>query len=88
MISGVSPCFYILTMLWFSSSVAQHLERLEMVLGHLEKEGLKAKLEKCAFFRPEVKYLGHVISAQGVATDPGKIAAVAQWRCPETMSEL
>lgn len=72
----------------FSSSVAQHLERLEMVLGHLEKEGLKAKLEKCAFFRPEVKYLGHVISAQGVATDPGKIAAVAQWRCPETMSEL
>ncbi len=47
-----------------------------MVLGCLEKEGLKAKLEKCAFFRPEVKYLGNVISAQGVATDP-KIEAVA-----------
>lgn len=72
----------------FSSSVVQHLERLGMVLGRLEKEGLKAKLEKCAFFKQEVKYLGHVISAQGVATDPGKIEAVAQWRCPTTVSEL
>lgn len=35
-----------------------------------------------------MKYLGHVISAQGVATDPGKIEAVAQWHCPETVSEL
>ncbi len=52
----------------FSSSIAQHLERLEMVLSRLEKEGLKVKLEKCAFFRPDVKYLGHVISAQGVET--------------------
>lgn len=72
----------------FSSSIDQHLERLEMVLGRLEKEGLKAKLEKCAFFRREVKYLGHVISAQGVATDPGKIEAVTHWRCPGTVSEL
>ncbi|KAL1281970.1 hypothetical protein QQF64_000773 [Cirrhinus molitorella] len=72
----------------FSSSIAQHLERLAMVLDRLEKEGLKVKLEKCAFFRSEVKYLGHVISAQGVATDPGKIEAVAQWRRPETVSEL
>ncbi|KAK3535829.1 hypothetical protein QTP70_021149, partial [Hemibagrus guttatus] len=48
----------------------QHLERLEIVLGCLEKEGLKAKLEKCSFFKPEVKYLGHVISADGVAMDP------------------
>ncbi|XP_016300864.1 uncharacterized protein LOC107657336 [Sinocyclocheilus anshuiensis] len=72
----------------FSSSIVQHLERLDMVLGRLEKEGLKAKLGKCVFFRPEVKYLGHVISAQGVATDPGKIEAFAQWRCPETVSEL
>lgn len=35
-----------------------------------------------------MKYLGHVISAQGVATDPGKIEAVARWRCPETVSEF
>ncbi|KAL7831377.1 hypothetical protein SRHO_G00308800 [Serrasalmus rhombeus] len=72
----------------FSSTVAQHLERLDLVLGRLQREGLKAKLEKCSFFKQEVSYLGHVISSQGVATDPSKIEAVAGWRRPGTVSEL
>ncbi|KAL0152304.1 hypothetical protein M9458_052027 [Cirrhinus mrigala] len=72
----------------FSSSIAQHMERLEVVLSRLEREGLKAKLGKCAFLRQEVKYLGHVISSTGVATDPSKIEAVAQWPCPSNVTEL
>ena len=72
----------------FSTSVTQHLERLELVLSRLQKEGLKAKLEKCAFFQQEVQYLGHVISGEGVATDPSKIEAVAQWKRPNHLSEL
>lgn len=63
----------------FSSSVSQHLERLELVLQQLQRGGLKAKLSKCVFFQQEVKYLGHVISDQGVSTDPSKISAVANW---------
>ncbi|KAL7859568.1 hypothetical protein SRHO_G00147150 [Serrasalmus rhombeus] len=73
---------------WFWPVVAQHLERLDLVLGWLQQEGLKAKLEKCSFFKQEVSYLGHVISSQGVATDPSKIEAVAGWRHPGTVSEL
>ena len=71
-----------------SSTVNQHLQRLEMVLTRLQMEGLKAKLGKCAFFKPEVHYLGHVISQQGVATDPSKVEAVASWRRPTNTSEL
>uniref|UniRef100_A0A8C1Y575 Gypsy retrotransposon integrase-like protein 1 n=2 Tax=Cyprinus carpio TaxID=7962 RepID=A0A8C1Y575_CYPCA len=72
----------------FSSSVSQHLERLEVVFRRFERENLKVKLEKCAFFQPEVKYLGHVISSEGVATDPRKIEAVIQWPRPSTVKEL
>ncbi len=72
----------------FSSSVTQHLERLEVVLGRLKREGLKAKLEKCAFFKQEVKYLGHVVSSQGVATDPSKVEVVANWGHPSNVTEL
>lgn len=61
----------------FSSSVAQHLERLEVVLSRLKREGLKANLGKCAFFRQQVRYLGHIVSSQGVATDPSKVEVVA-----------
>ncbi|KAL1280076.1 hypothetical protein QQF64_014676 [Cirrhinus molitorella] len=72
----------------FSSSVEQHLMQLEVVLSRLEQQGLKAKLEKCSFFQKEVRYLGHIISAEGVSTVPSKIQAVSQWRCPEMVGEL
>ncbi|XP_035796548.1 retrovirus-related Pol polyprotein from transposon 412 [Amphiprion ocellaris] len=72
----------------FSSTVAQHLDRLEVVLRRLQQEGLKAKLTKCAFFQREVHYLGHVTSDQGVATDPSKVEVVANWQPPTTISEL
>ena len=85
---GQSLLLYLDDIVVYSSSVEQHLQRLEMVLGRLQKEGLKAKLEKCAFFQQEVGYLGHVISSKGVATDPKKIDAVANWRRPSHLSEL
>ena len=72
----------------FSTTVQQHLERLDLVLSRLQNEGLKAKMSKCTFFQRKVKYLGHVVSDQGVATDLSKIEAVAQWRHPNTVSEL
>ncbi|KAI4897396.1 hypothetical protein NFI96_007157 [Prochilodus magdalenae] len=78
---------------WFStldlaSGYNQHIQRLEVVLDPLQREGLKAKWEKCAFFQKEVGYLGHVISAKGVSTDPAKVEAVAQWQRPQNVSEL
>uniref|UniRef100_A0A8P4KCX1 Gypsy retrotransposon integrase-like protein 1 n=1 Tax=Dicentrarchus labrax TaxID=13489 RepID=A0A8P4KCX1_DICLA len=72
----------------FSSTVDEHLERLDAVLSRLQQEKLKVKLEKCCFFRTEVNYLGHVISKDGVATDPGKISAVADWSRPTHVTEL
>ena len=85
---GQSLLLYLDDIIVYSSSVEQHLQRLELVLGRLQKEGLKAKLEKCAFFREEVDYLGHVISRRGVSTDPKKIEAVANWKRPTHVSEL
>ncbi|KAI5086051.1 hypothetical protein C0J45_23499, partial [Silurus meridionalis] len=43
---------------------------------------------KCAFFQHEVKYLGHVILAQGVSTDPSKIEAVVNWQHPTSVQAL
>ena len=62
---GQSLLLYLDDIVVYSSSVEQHFQRREMVLGRLQKEGLKAKWEKCAFFKQEDGYLGHVISSQG-----------------------
>lgn len=72
----------------FSCTIEEHLDRLKVVLGRLQKENLKVKLSKCAFFQQEVHYLGHVISDKGVSTDPSKVEVVANWQTPSTISEL
>lgn len=72
----------------FSSDFKSHLQRLELVFERLKHHNLKLKLKKCSFFQSEVKYLGHVISAAGVSTDPEKIRAVEEWRRPRTLTEL
>ena len=51
-------------------------EHLRLVLGVLREKQLYAKLSKCEFWINEVQFLGHVISAQGIAVDPTKVDAV------------
>ena len=36
----------------------------------------------------EMQFLGHMISAQGIAVDPAKVEAVIQWECPKSMMEI
>lgn len=72
----------------FSSSFEQHLSRLGLVLTRFRECGLKVKWSKCSLFQRQVSYLGHVISAEGVATDPEKTRVVAQWPRPSTVAEL
>ena len=72
----------------YASTFEQHLARLELVLSRLRHHNLKLKLSKCHFFAKEVQYLGHVISAEGVATDPDKTRVVAEWPRPQTARDL
>ena len=72
----------------FSKTKEEHLQRLTSVLQRMEKAGLKLKGSKCEFFRTSVKYLGHVVSANGVETDPEKIAVLKNWPVPKSVKEL
>jgi hypothetical protein len=69
-------------------SLEEHLDHLHTVLYLLRNHQLKAKLSKCLFGQPQVEYLGHIISAQGVQTDPGKIHETVKWAVPETVKKL
>ena len=72
----------------FSRTPEEHIHRLRAVFEKLKAAGLKLKPSKCDFFKKEIKYLGHVVSEQGVSTDPDKIKAVTEWPQPTTVTKV
>jgi hypothetical protein len=57
----------------YSQNEEEHCRNSTTVLPILQSNQPKAKMSKCTFFAPQVEYLGHIISGQGVSTDPSKI---------------
>lgn len=66
----------------------QHLVDLEVVLKLIQANYLVAKKSKCSFAGPKVEYLRHIITKNGVSTDPSKIEAMVQWPQPTTVKQL
>jgi len=79
---------YLDDLIIYSTTIEEHIERLDKVFTRLKEHGLKLKGKKCHFFKPQVKYLGHIISSEGIATDPEKIDVVKGWPRPETLKDL
>ncbi|KAE8795284.1 putative retrotransposon protein [Hordeum vulgare] len=72
----------------FSKNLCEHLEHIQIVLQILKEHQLFVKLSKCMFASTQVDYLGHIITGEGVSTDPAKITAVTDWPIPTTIKQL
>jgi hypothetical protein len=57
-------------------------------MGHLREHSLAVKQSKCSFGASTVAYMGHVISAEGVAMDADKVAEVHAWPTPHTVQAV
>ncbi|KAJ9522563.1 hypothetical protein QJQ45_008332 [Haematococcus lacustris] len=79
---------YLVDILIFSRTPQEHTAHLRRVLDLLRKHKLYAKLSKCEFGMDQTNFLGHIISASGIACDPAKIAAVQSWPTPTTVHEV
>ena len=75
---------FIDNILIYSRTQKEHAEHLRLVLSVLREKQLYAKLFKCEFWMDEVQFLGHVISAQGIALDPTKVEAMVKWESPKS----
>ena len=72
----------------YRASWAEHLQHVSIVLNELRVHQLHLKRSKCSFGAPSVAYLGHIISAAGVAMDADKVAAVSAWPQPRSARGL
>jgi hypothetical protein len=57
----------------------EHEEHLRIILQTLRKHQLYDKLDKCDFYQKNIQYLGHIISAEGIAVDPEKVRVIIEW---------
>ncbi|KAA3477534.1 DNA/RNA polymerases superfamily protein [Gossypium australe] len=67
---------------------SEHAKHLSIVLQTLRDKKFFAKFSKSEFWLQEVRFLGHIVSAEGIRVDPSKISIIIDWKPPRNVSEV
>jgi hypothetical protein len=70
---------YLDDLLIYSASLEEHRTHVRSVLLKLRAAGLPVDIDKCEFHVQEVKYLGLIITPEGLNMDPVKVEAITNW---------
>ncbi|KAJ5413808.1 gag/polymerase/env polyprotein [Penicillium cosmopolitanum] len=76
---------YVDDILIFSETIEEHVEHVRKVLQRLREAGLQASINKCEFHVQNTKFLGFIVSTDGIAVDPAKVAVIKNWEAPTTV---
>ncbi|KAI2643775.1 Retrovirus-related Pol polyprotein from transposon 17.6 [Labeo rohita] len=81
---------YLYDILCYAKTFEEHVEGLRKVLQALQRHGVKLRPTKCEMFKKEVRYVGRLVSAEGVRIDPKDLDAVQAWKAkkPTTVGEI
>ncbi len=71
-----------------SKDLAEHTAHLKEVFDLLSKHKLKLRLEKCQLFQKEIKYLGNVVTEEGIKADRKYVDQVIRLKRPESSKEV
>ena len=72
----------------FNKNELEHQEHLEIVSKRLQYAGFKLKESKCDFFRSQIYYSGHMLSAEGIQSLPEKLDSITNMAAPENQTEV
>lgn len=72
----------------FSGSDSEHIEHLKVVFDRIQKSNLKLKPAKCHLFRSSIKFLGFVVSKDGILPDPEKIKTIINFPIPNSIKSI
>ena len=85
---GKSCFVYVDDIIVYSRTFEQHLKDIESVLSRLSSFSISTKLSKCRFAMSQVKFLGQLVTRNGVCADPDQVDAFLHKPSPTTRSSL
>lgn len=89
LIGGLDNCACFLDdIIVTGSNDEEHLKTLEQLLKRFQDTGLRCNKKKCDFFKPEVEYLGNIISSEGIRPSETNLEAIKQLPEPKNLNQL
>ena len=79
---------YLDDILVYSRNDEEHRRHLAWVFDKLREHGLHVKRSKCKFGVSQIEYLGHLVTADGVKPDPGKVSVIKSWPIPTNVRKV
>jgi hypothetical protein len=77
-------CVFIDDVIIFGKTYEEQLHNLQLVFDRIKAANLKLSPKKCEFFKRKVKFVGHIVSEEGIEIDPSKTDKVTNWPKPQT----
>jgi hypothetical protein len=72
----------------YSKTLEEHIQHVQQVFQLLQDHQFKVRLSKCSFAQQQLHYLGHVLTPNGVSTDPQKVQDVQNWPSPQSVKDV
>ena len=79
---------YLDDILIYSKTRDEHIQHVREVLKRLQSAGLQIDLKKSEFFTKRTRYLGLIITPNGIEMDPEKVHTISSWEPPNTLRQL
>jgi hypothetical protein len=79
---------YIDDIILYSKTFDEHISHLSILHKAMKENKLTVKLPKCHFAQPSVKFLGHIVSAEGIKPNPEKVEAIKKWSQPTDVTAV
>ena len=71
-----------------SKTLEEHKEHLAQVFKEVQEHKLYVNSKKSEFFLKKIRYLGHIISKDGIKMDPDKLKTIQEWPQPLNLHKL
>ena len=79
---------YLDDVLIYSSKEEDHASHVLQVLRRLHARGLQVNIDKCEFNTTRVKYLGMIVTTNGIEMDTEKVEAIQKWEPPSSVKDV